>query len=101
MLPIINISDDGKCSLSISNNEISITYYFQNNEDILDLGIALLKNSLVSKIKVENNLKLENDKLITTITQNLKKELTFYTKEDNNYCDPLISEDDTTDGSSS
>lgn len=85
MLPTTTVTNDGECTLSLKTNEISINYYFQDNKDIFDLGITLLKNSLISKIKIENNLEIGNtnqtiEQFINTVTQNLKDDLTFYNK---------------------
>lgn len=115
MLPTTSINDSGDCILSLKTNEISLTYYFQNNNDLFDLGIALLKNSLISKIKIENNLEIGEttdviEKFISRITQNLKDDLTFQNKieqheiyysdsesEDDKKDDSLITDDESND----
>ncbi|CCV01897.1 hypothetical protein IIV22A_053R [Invertebrate iridescent virus 22] len=114
MLPTTSINDSGDCTLSLKTNEISLTYYFQNNNDLFDLGIALLKNSLISKIKIENNLEVGETtdvikKFISSITQNLKDDLTFQNKIEQHeiyYSDsesddkdnsPLITDDESND----
>ncbi|CCV02248.1 hypothetical protein IIV30_053R [Invertebrate iridescent virus 30] len=114
MLPTTSINDSGDCTLSLKTNEISLTYYFENNNDLFDLGIALLKNSLISKIKVENNLEIGEttdviEKFISSITQNLKDDLTFQNKIEQHeiyYSDsesdikddsPLITDDESND----
>ncbi|CCV01729.1 hypothetical protein IIV22_052R [Invertebrate iridescent virus 22] len=114
MLPTTSINDSGDCTLSLKTNEISLTYYFEKNNDLFDLGIALLKNSLISKIKIENNLEVGEtnyviEKFISSITQNLKDDLTFQNKIEQHeiyYSDsesddkdnsPLITDDESND----
>ncbi|CCV02074.1 hypothetical protein IIV25_056R [Invertebrate iridovirus 25] len=85
MLPIASITTSGECTIGINTSRGSSTYYFGNNKDAFNLGMQLIKNSLLSKVILSKELKLgDSDHLLDQFKKDVVKELLddkkFYTK---------------------
>lgn len=85
MLPIASITTSGECTIGIKTARGSSTYYFGNNKDAFNLGMQLIKNSLLSKVILSKELKLgDSDHLLDQFKKDIVKELLddkeFYTK---------------------
>lgn len=85
MLPIASITASGGCTIGINTARGSSTYYFGNNKDAFNLGMQLIKNSLLSKVILSKELKLgDSDHRIDQLAKDIVKELLddkeFYTK---------------------
>ncbi|ADO00524.1 hypothetical protein WIV_gp180 [Wiseana iridescent virus] len=107
MLPVASITTSGRCTIGINTTRGSSTYYFGNNKDAFNLGIQLIKNSLLSKVILSDSKELKlTDDLLDHLTKDIVKELLddkeFYTKlkqheifEDEN--NSLITDDESGD----
>ena len=79
----VTLSHDGVCSFTFENEDkVKSTYTFEDSDDMMYIGLSLIKNSLISKLMVENEQVDDPNETIREFVEQISEEIysdsTFY-----------------------
>lgn len=101
----VSLTHKGICSFAFEDeNKVKVTYTFEDSDDMFQIGMSLIKNSLLSKLMVEKE-QIEDDpeeiirEFVDQISEEISNDETFSNEIEEiiNNCCELELEDDSDD----